>query len=56
MYIPEHYEESDPAVLQALVQAHPFGTWITLGRSVGIEKAGALAALVEEGLQPKQES
>ena len=30
MYIPAHYEERDPAVLQTLIRAHPFGTWITL--------------------------
>jgi transcriptional regulator len=31
MYVPEHHEESDPAVLRALVEAHPLGTWVTQG-------------------------
>jgi len=31
MYIPKHFEEKDPAILQALVRAHPFGTWVTQG-------------------------
>jgi transcriptional regulator len=29
MYIPEHFEERDVAVLHALVRAHPLGTWVT---------------------------
>lgn len=28
MYIPEHFEEHDLAVLHALVRAHPLGTWV----------------------------
>ena len=31
MYVPKHFEESDPAVLHALVRAHPLGTWVTAG-------------------------
>lgn len=31
MYIPQHYEESDRAVLHALIRAHPLGAWATLG-------------------------
>ena len=29
MYIPPHFEEKDPAVLRALVRAHPLGAWVT---------------------------
>jgi len=29
MYLPSHFEEADPAVLQALLQAHPLATWVT---------------------------
>ncbi|HKE87222.1 MAG TPA: FMN-binding negative transcriptional regulator [Vicinamibacterales bacterium] len=29
MYIPQHFEEHDVAVLHALVRAHPLGTWVT---------------------------
>ena len=29
MYIPEHFEERDVAVLHALVRSHPLGTWVT---------------------------
>ena len=28
MYIPEHFEERDVAVLHALVNAHPLGAWV----------------------------
>ena len=28
MYVPQHFEENDPAVLHALMRAHPFGAWI----------------------------
>ncbi len=31
MYIPRHHEETDRAVLHALVAAHPLGTWVTQG-------------------------
>jgi len=27
-YLPPHFEETDPAVLHALVRAHPLGTWV----------------------------
>ncbi len=30
MYMPAHFEETDPAVLRALVAAHPLGAWVTL--------------------------
>jgi transcriptional regulator len=30
MYAPAQFEESDPAVLRALVAAHPLGAWVTL--------------------------
>lgn len=30
MYTPKHHEESDLAVLHALIRAHPLGTWVTL--------------------------
>ncbi len=30
MYIPTPHRETDPSVLQALIQAHPLGTWVTL--------------------------
>lgn len=33
MYLPGHHEERDPAVLHALIRAHPLGTWSTLGES-----------------------
>ena len=29
MYIPEHFQERDLAVLQTLVRAHPLGTWVS---------------------------
>jgi transcriptional regulator len=29
MYIPAHYQESDIAVLHALIKAHPLGAWVT---------------------------
>jgi len=29
MYVPKHHEELDIAVMHALVQAHPLGTWVT---------------------------
>ena len=29
MYIPEHFEERDLAVLQTLVRAHSLGTWVS---------------------------
>ena len=29
MYIPQHFEERDLAVLHALIRAHPLGTWVT---------------------------
>lgn len=29
MYIPKHFEERDMAVLHALIQSHPLGTWVT---------------------------
>jgi transcriptional regulator len=29
MYIPEHFEERDLAVLNALVRSYPLGTWVT---------------------------
>lgn len=29
MYIPQAFEERDPAVLRALIGAHPLGTWVT---------------------------
>ena len=29
MYIPEHFEERDLAVLQTLVRAHPLGAWVS---------------------------
>jgi transcriptional regulator len=31
MYIPRHHEETDLAVLQSLIVAHPLGTWATQG-------------------------
>jgi len=29
MYIPSPFAENDPAVLHALIRAHPLGTWVT---------------------------
>jgi len=29
MYVPPHFEEKDPAVLRALIAAHPLGAWVT---------------------------
>lgn len=29
MYIPEHFEERDVAVLHALMRSHPLGTWVS---------------------------
>jgi len=31
MYVPKHHEESDVAVLHALIRAQSLGTWVTLG-------------------------
>jgi transcriptional regulator len=33
MYLPKLFEETDPAVLHALVRAHPLGTWVTQGEN-----------------------
>ncbi len=30
MYIPEHFAEPELAVLHDLIEAHPFGTWVTV--------------------------
>src|SRR5262245_37484165 len=30
MYMPKHFEETDVAVLQALIRAHPLGALVTL--------------------------
>lgn len=35
MYIPKHFDEKDPATLQALIAAHPLATWITIDNSQG---------------------
>jgi transcriptional regulator len=37
MYIPTHFEETDPNVLHALIRSHPLGAWVTT-------HAGELAA------------
>lgn len=29
MYVPKHHEETDAAVLHALLRAHPLGAWVT---------------------------
>jgi len=29
VYIPQHYEEQDPAALRALIEAYPLGAWVT---------------------------
>lgn len=31
MYVPKHFEETDIAVLHALMRAHPLGAWVTIG-------------------------
>lgn len=31
MYLPPYHVETDVAVMQALIQAHPLGTWVTSG-------------------------
>lgn len=31
MYIPKHHEETDLAVLHALIKSHPLGAWVTQG-------------------------
>src|SRR5215203_308020 len=28
MYLPAHFAETDPAILGALIRAHPLGTWV----------------------------
>ncbi|EEA02412.1 FMN-binding negative transcriptional regulator [Burkholderia sp. H160] len=33
MYVPAHFNESDPEVLHALITQHPFGTLVTHGKS-----------------------
>jgi transcriptional regulator len=35
MYIPKHFEETDPTTLQALIAAHPLATWVTIDDSNG---------------------
>ena len=30
MFVPSHFAEDDPAVLHALIRAHPLGTWVTI--------------------------
>jgi transcriptional regulator len=41
MYVPAHFNESDPAVLQALMREHPLGAWVTQGAG---DAAGGLVA------------
>lgn len=31
MYIPRHFEETDPDVLRRLIRAHPLGAWVAAG-------------------------
>lgn len=31
MYLPEHFRESDPTALHALIRNHPLGTWVSYG-------------------------
>lgn len=31
MYVPKHHEETDAAILHALIRTHPLGSWITQG-------------------------
>ena len=31
MYVPQHFAETDPTTLHALIRAHPLGTWVTAG-------------------------
>jgi transcriptional regulator len=31
LYIPKHYQETDLRVLHALIDAHPFAAWVTVG-------------------------
>lgn len=33
MYVPKHHEETDLAVLHALIRSHPLGAWVTQGHS-----------------------
>ena len=33
MYVPKHFEETDRAVLHALIESHPLGAWVTMSPS-----------------------
>lgn len=48
MYVPKHFEETDTAVLHALIRAHPLGAWVTLGTD------GLLANHIPFLLQPSR--
>ncbi len=48
MYLPQHFEETRPAVLQALLAAHPLGLLITQDAQ-GLPVADALPFLLEAG-------
>ncbi len=37
MYLPSHFEETDPAALHALMRAYPLGTWITPSPEAGVD-------------------
>ena len=49
MYLPQHFEETRPAVLQALLQAHPLGLLVTQDAQ-GLAVADALPFLLQPGI------
>ena len=50
MYIPKHFEEADPAVLHALIRAHPLGTWACLaGGEIAVNHVPFLLEAGEAG-------
>ena len=51
MYLPQHFEETRPAVLQALLRAHPLGLLVTQDAQ-GLAVADALPFLLQPGPDP----
>ena len=53
MYLPSHFEETRPAVLQALLRQHPLGLLISQDAQ-GLPVADALPFLLDPGPDPSQ--
>jgi len=50
MYVPKQFEETDPAVLHALIESQPLGAWVTAGDG-GLE-VNHLPFLIDAGRGP----